>query len=343
VRHAMSAQLGSRTRNWTALGGALLAIILPAEGCGGSESSHADPTPRHNSELPLALQALVAKMRVLHVTSERYRQISSTQVQLPRRTERFHDTLLGEVALSPDRGETFQPGRATIPRELVIGSARYVYSPPLGSCDGGRPWVREGSPNGGVLVVAGHEQVEPSSPTAPPARASLPFQAFPGERTYGGSGPFAGLINLLETAAEPVRSVGVATVDGQRTTEFTARVDPASLLVDVSERELPALQTHNEDTLIVQLHLRTLPTQLHLFLTASGLPVRVTTSARIARTYLTGEQIDGLSVNSPVSIAAPPANQVIGSVHAAEYEGFLSGHTKPCPALARKRRAPIGG
>ena len=339
----MSAQLGSRMRHWTALGGALLAIILAAEGCGGSQSSHADPTPRRNSELPLALQALVAKMRVLHVTSERYRQSSTTQVQLPRRTERFHDALLGEVALSPDRGETFEPSPAAIPPELVIGAARYVYSSPLGSCDGGRPWVLERSPSGGVLVVDGHEQVKPSRQTAPRARASLPFQALPGERTHSGSGPFAGLINLLETATEPVRSVGVATVDGQMTTEFTARVDPASLLVGVLERELPTLQIHNEDTLIVQLHLRTLPTQLHLFLTASGLPVRVTTSARIARTYLTGEQVDVLSLNSPVSIAAPPANHVIGFVHTAEYEGFLSGHTKPCPALTRKRRAPIGG
>jgi hypothetical protein len=339
----MSAQLGKRIRNRAALGGALLAVILVVKGHAGAETGHADPAPRHYSELPPALQELVAKMRVMHVTSERYGQSSSTQVRQPRRTEHFRDALIGEVALSPDRGETFEPGPAAIPRELVIGSARYTYSSPLGGCDGGRPWVLEGPRSGGVLVVDGHEQIEPSRPTAPPAQASLPFQAFPGERGHGGSGPFAGLINLLETATEPVRSVGVATVDGQRTTEFTARVDPASLLVDVSERELPALQTRNEDTLIVQLHLRALPTQLHLFLTASGLPVRVSTSARIARTYLTGEQIDVLSVNSPVSIAAPPANQVIGLVQAAEYEGFLSGHTKPCPALTRKRRAPIGG
>jgi hypothetical protein len=76
----------------------------------------------------------------------------------------------------------------------------------------------------------------------------------------------------------------------------------------------------------------------------SGLHVRVITSARFERTYLTGEQVDVLSVNSPVSIAAPPAGQVIGQGQAAEYDGFvLFGHTKPCPALTRGRRAPIGG
>ncbi len=138
--------------------------------------------------------------------------------------------------------------------------------------------------------------------------------------------------------------MGVATINGQRTAEFTARVAPASLLAGVSEPELPALQSHNEDTLILQQHLRTLPTQLHLFLSASGLPVRVITSARFARTYLTGEQVDVLSVNSPVSIAAPPADQVIGWAQAAEYEGLDPfGHTKQCPALTRGRRAPIGG
>ena len=252
--------------------------------------------------------------------------------------------MIGEVALSPDRGDTFEPGSPAIPRELVAGLTRYSYSSALGGCDGGRPWVLKGPRSGAIQVVGGHAQIESSRHPARPARAALPFQAFPGERSRGGSGPYAGLINLLETATAPVRSVGVVTVDRQRATEFTARVDPAALLTGVSEHDLPALQSDNEDTLILQLHLYTLPTQLHLFLTASGLPIRVITSARFSRTYLSSEQVDVLSVNSPVSIAAPTADQVIGWLRAAEYGGFrLFGHTKLCPSLTRGQRAPTAG
>jgi hypothetical protein len=189
----------------------------------------------------------------------------------------------------------------------------------------------------------GHEEIKPSDPEPPP-RASLPFQAFPGERGRGGSGPFAGLINLLETATGPVRSEGVATVDGQSTTKFSARVDPASLLAGASETDLPGLRPSNEDLLILQLRLHTLPTQLHLFLSDSGLPVRVTTSALFGRGFLTDERVDLLSVNSPVSVVVPPAGQVISETQAAKYDGLTSsGHTKSCPALTRGRRAPIGG
>ncbi len=215
----MCAQVGKRRRHWTAVGGALLAIVLAAGGCGGAGSSHLDPAGRGNSASGSTLQALVAKLRAVHVTSERYLQTTNTQVQRGRRTERFHNVLIGEVGLSPDRGETFEPGSGAIPRELVIGSARYSYSSPLGRCDGGRPWILREPRSGAVLVVGGHDQVEPSRPAAPPARASLPFQALPGEHTRGGSGPFAGLINLLGTASGPVRVVGVATIDGQRATE----------------------------------------------------------------------------------------------------------------------------
>jgi hypothetical protein len=84
--------------------------------------------------------------------------------------------------------------------------------------------------------------------------------------------------------------------------------------------------------------------QLHLYLSPSGLPVRVVTSASVAHTYLAGERVDVLSVNPPVSIAAPPADQVIGDARASEYEGLgLFGHTKSCPVLTRGGRAPIGG
>ena len=320
----------------------MFAIALAAEGCGGSGISSS--ALGRSGDVTPALQVLVAKMRVLPVTSERYMQTTSTLVRQRSRTERFQDALIGEVGLSPDRGETFQPGPVPIPSELVIRGSRFRYSSALGGCDGGRPWVRERTRSGGVLVIDGHEQIKPSRPE-PPARVSLPFQAFPGERTRGGSGPFAGLIDLLGTATGPVRSEGAATVDGQRTTEFSARVDPAPLLVGASETDLSGLRPSNEDLLILQQRLHTLPTQLHLFVSDSGLPVRVITSDTLfGSTYSTEEQVDLLSVNAPVQIAAPPGRQVISSGQAAEYDGLtIFGHTKPCPALTRGRRAPIGG
>jgi hypothetical protein len=122
--------------------------------------------------------------------------------------------------------------------------------------------------------------------------------------------------------------------------------DGIRFLPSVAGEVLQGLDRHRLLTArqVQVLHLPGISPQLHLFLSASGLPVRVITSTRFARNYLTGEQVDLLSINSPVSIAAPPADQVIGWARAAEYEGFMPfGHTKPCPALTRGRRAPIGG
>src|SRR5487761_1914936 len=264
-------QAGSRSRSLTAGGGAALTILLATVGCGGSGIRQPDQGAGSAPDL----QTLIAKMRDLHVTSERYTRRMTTTVKGPKGTERSDDTLIGEVGLSPNRGETFQPGTVAVPIEVVVRGKTYSYSSALAGCDGGRPWVLRGPRSGTVLVIDGHAQVKPSRPERP-ARALLPFQTFPGERTRGGTGPFGGLINLLETATDPVRSMGVATVDGERTTEFSALVDPASLLVGASETELPGLRPPNEDILILQQKLRTLPTQLHVYLSDSGLPVRIT-------------------------------------------------------------------
>jgi len=82
----MSAQVGNRGQKRIAVG-VLLAIVWAAGGCGGLGSGRSDPAARRNPEFPPALQALVAKMRGLHVTSERYRQSTSALVHRSRRTE----------------------------------------------------------------------------------------------------------------------------------------------------------------------------------------------------------------------------------------------------------------
>jgi hypothetical protein len=238
---------------------AALALVVGMAGCGGS----AAPAGLASAQ-PTELQTLIAKMRRLRVSSERYTHVSHVVVRAGKRTRRYENALLGEVASSAGRGETFSNRAASMPLDLVVGSTLYTYSQMLGRCDGGRPWVRRSGRHEGAFVD-GHEIK--SGPSPVPANASSPYQAVRGERSRGGSGPYAGLINLLETAS--ARVVGAATIDGERTTEFAASVDPAALLRGVSQDDLSPLARDNETTLLLQLNLPTPP------YTAAAVPVRL--------------------------------------------------------------------
>jgi hypothetical protein len=316
---------------------ALLAAIALAPGlasCGGS----AAPISLASAQ-PAQLQSLIARMERLHVHSERYAQLTRVLVRTGKHTQQFRDALLGEVDASAGRSETFSDRAASMPDALIVGSTVYTYSPVVGRCDGGRPWVRRSGRREGAFVDGPEIK---SGPSPVPARASFPYQTVRGERSRGGSGPYAGLINLLETTSGQARVVGAATVDGQRTTEFAATVDPAVLLRRVSAQDLPASTRNNESILIIQLHLRTAPTQLRLFLTAWGLPVRVITTGTFARSYEDTEQTDVLAVNVPVQARRPPTRSIISEAEWLSYTGLtLFRNTKPCPGVAT--RAPIGG
>jgi hypothetical protein len=209
-----------------------LALVLSVAGCGRSAAPVGLAFPQ-----PGELQTLIAKMRRLHVTSERYAQLTHAVIRAHKRTQRYESGLLGEVASSAGRGETFSDPAGTMPLALIVGATLYSYSPLLGRCDGGRPWVRRSGRHEGAFVD-GHEIT--TGPRPVPARASFLYQTIRGERSLGGSGPYAGLINLLETASDPARMFGEATIDGERTTEFATTVDPAALLHGVSADELPA-------------------------------------------------------------------------------------------------------
>lgn len=299
--------------------------------CGGS----AAPAPAH----PPELASLIAKMRRLHVHSERYTQLTRIVVGTGKHSQRYRDAVLGEVDSSAGRGEIFGGPAPRLPLALVVGSVGYSYSPVLGRCDGGRPWVRRSGRRQGAFVDGREIQ---SGPPPVPARASFPYQPLRGERNRGGAGPYAGLINLLQTTSGPARVVGAATVDGQRTTEFATTVDPSVLLRGVSENNLPTLAPSNEAILIVQTHPRVAPTQLRLFVAASGLPVRVITKATFERSYEDTEQTDVLAINVPVQARQPPSHSIIDERESLAYDGLtLFGNTKPCPGLGG--RAPIGG
>jgi hypothetical protein len=305
----------------------------------GLSSCGSSAAPGLASAHPPQLESLIAKMRTLHVHSERYTQLTRVVVGTGKHSQQYQDASLGEVDISAGRGEIFGGPGARVPVALVVGSVGYSYSPMLGRCDGGRPWVRRSGRHQGAFVDGREIR---SGPTPVPPRASFPFQPTRGERSRGGSGPYAGLINLLATASRPARVVGAATVDGQRTTEFATTVDPSVLLRGVSEHDLPALAHSNEAVLILQTRPRTAATHLRLFLSAAGLPVRVVTTATFARSYEDTEQTDVLGINVPVQARQPPTRSIISEVQSLAYDGLtLFGKTKPCPGLGG--RAPIGG
>jgi hypothetical protein len=189
---------------------------------------------------------------------------------------------------------------------LVIGSASFNYSPHIARCDGGRPWVQNG---------------------ALPFIASFPYHGLSGETNASRRGAYAGLINLLGTARGGITVVGPATVDGQQTTEFTALVDPAMLLKGVSERELRSLTINNEDLLILQTHLSSLPTNLQVFITRSGLPVRIVTSARSGPSSAISETTEILAVNISIKLRRPSARRTIDE---AEFTKLFLAKSRQC-------------
>jgi hypothetical protein len=231
------------------------------------------------------------------VNSERYSQASRVLAGADGKRQSLVISQVGEVSLSPAAGESFIGRDTNEPSRLVIGSASFSYSPRIARCDGGRPWVQNGTP---------------------PFVASFPYHGLSGEATSSGSGAYAGLINLLGTARSGITVVGPATVDGRQTTEFTALVDPAMLLKGVPERMLRSLTINNEDLLILQTHLSSLPTNLQVFITPSGLPVRVVTSARSGPYYALTETTEILAVNIPIKLRRPPARRTIDSTEFAK-------------------------
>jgi hypothetical protein len=284
-------------------GAVLLTLVLLAVlvGCGDTATRVSTVRALRSATLPSDLRVLERKMERLQVNSERYSQRTHVQTGAAGKRESFDHSEIGEVSLSPAEGESFTGVHASRPRRLVIDSTSYFYSAQIAPLDGGRPWVRR---------------------DAGAAMASFPYHGLSTEHNEGGQGSYAGLINLMDTAVGKVGVAGRATADGQQATEFTAVVDPAMLLKGISERQLGMLTINNEDVLILQLHLRSLPTRLHVFITESGLPIRVVASARMG-SYATSETTDMLATNTPINLKRPSTRQTISEAQFAKL--LLSG------------------
>ena len=116
----------------------------------------------------------------------------------------------------------------------------------------------------------------------------------------GGTGSFAGLINLLTTAVGPVSVDGSSSVRGQQTTEFTAAVEPRVLIKGITKEDLANFK---KDSPIER---------LQIFLTASGLPIRVIAVIRSQHIKAT-TTMEILAVNVPVTVRTPPARETISA------------------------------
>ncbi|MGA2165273.1 MAG: hypothetical protein ABSH36_12490 [Solirubrobacteraceae bacterium] len=269
-------------------------FFAPGDAHAQAAASASSPAGASTSpaSLPPALQALEQKMEQLQINSERYsRAIHSSETITTERRGRHGKrikrrkhvpvsvTEFGEASISPNEGQVFA-GHTRRPSLLAIGSSLYSYSAKVARMDGGRPWIRFDSP--GAVSIA----------------AVFPYHGESKEVSLGGSGSYAGLINLLATAVGQVDAVGPVTVDGQQTTEFTATVEPLGLIKGLSKKNLALIREHFP------------PEQLEVFITEAGVPLRVSSSMRLGSSTFS-ETTDILAVNVPVKVTRPPARRTI--------------------------------
>lgn len=292
---------------------ALPSLLLLLAGCGGAMTNAHNRKSHPAAVLPRRLEVLLGKMERLGIGSERYLRTTRVETVERRRRSLFYSGEIGEVSLSAHEGQTFAAGGVATPLVRVIGSTAYTYEPQLADVPGGRRWVRGGVSRNDV---------------------SFPYHGLAGERSMGGTGSYAGLINLLKTAAVPVRIAGSETIRGLRTSHFVARVDPAVLLRGVSASQLTPFTRANEDLLIVQLHWHSLPTRLEVFLTASGLPVRIVSYANVGNRH-SKETLDVLATNEPLLVRPPSARETLSAKQFRRL--WFSG------AFRRSERPAVGG
>jgi hypothetical protein len=242
--------------------------------------------------LPAQLLVLEQRMVGLRVESERYSETvdasgfttfeeasarsggGAPHRRRVRRRVSSHERVTGLVSANPLEGELIREGRSSRPIDIAIGSTQYEYAPE--ACDPQRPWVRSQAPAGGG------------------AGESYPFEAIPGVTPENGaSGPYAALIELLASATSVVE-VGPTLIDGQHATEFAAR---RLALAGTLGPELAAAKPA---------HPPSVQQQLDVFITESGVPIRVVQSTRVASTRVTASfGVLALNLPLPLAISAP--------------------------------------
>jgi hypothetical protein len=263
----------------------VVALLASVAGVACAEAATSAPNPAP-ATVPATLQALEGKMRQLQVNSERFSQVARGYITVANESNGkvvgrvkhipTNVQLTGEASLTPQRSETFLGARHT-PTRVVVGSTVY-------SREGGRrrPWVRRHD----AELAQGF--------------ASYPLHGDPEEVNLGGTGSYAGLLNLLATAVGQISTGAPAAIEGQQTEGFSATVEPLRLVKHLTQEDESNLRRHP----IIE--------RLEVFLTEAGLPIKVVQtldSADIHETTTT--QI--LAVNVPIKVKAPPARETTGA------------------------------
>ena len=122
----------------------------------------------------------------------------------------------------------------------------------------------------------------------------------PLEKSGGGAGIYAGLVNLLSTAVGSVSIGGTTLVRGQQTSEFTAMVEPLKLIEGLTAAEVETIER------------QPISDELELFVTEAGLPIKVVSSVRSGSENVS-ETTEILAVDVPVAIKPPPARETTTS------------------------------
>lgn len=236
------------------------------------------------ARLPTELQVLEQKMQGLQFNSERFSSITRGQITVVDETNgrpngpgshvSLNSNTISEASVSPAEGAIFK-GHPRRPWLIAIGSSVYERA----RSHEHRPWIRS-TLHGGS-----------------PAALILPFQdGGPAEVSLGGTGSYAGLFNLLGTATAPVVADGTAMVDGQATSEFAAAVEPRALIKGLTNEEIANFDKEPPIE------------KLQVFLTESGLPIRVVSKIRL-HDFHSSTTTEILSVDQPVSVKRPPARE----------------------------------
>jgi hypothetical protein len=241
--------------------------------------------------LPPDLVVLEQKMAHLQVTSERFTVLSRGTVKITdkvngRPVGRTRYVSLnggerGEISLSPNEAEITVSNHAGVSNAIFIGSTGYRYWPKLARFDGGRPWVRSNA----------HRP------------STYPYEGSGEEVDAGGTGPYAHLINLLATAVGAVVEAGSVTVDGQKAYEFESSVNPLRLVRGLTQEDVERLEANP------------LADRLTVYITESGLPVRVVENEHNnpgTSMISSSTTTDILAVGVPVRVNAPAVNRTIG-------------------------------